>query len=117
MAFDPHFANQLVTRLQEEHGIVVLSIKQNVGNLSEPMLEFEREVLARQVDHGKNPVLRYHVDNVAVRMDDQGRVMPSKRLSIGRIDAVVAVIMARKAAMMQPPQSRYADDDAEVLIA
>jgi phage terminase large subunit-like protein len=54
----------------------------------------EKAILAKQLRHDGDPVLRWTVSNVAVEQDASGNLKPSKVASTERIDAVVALVMA-----------------------
>jgi phage terminase large subunit-like protein len=56
--------------------------------------EFMRKVLARELQHGADPVADWCASNVSIRTDPAGNVKPDKERSIERIDPIVAVIMA-----------------------
>ena len=55
---------------------------------------FMRKVLARELQHGADPVVDWCASNVSIRTDPAGNVKPDKERSIERIDPIVAVIMA-----------------------
>jgi phage terminase large subunit-like protein len=46
------------------------------------------------LEHGGNPVLRFNASCVMVEEDPAGNIKPSKRKSTGRIDGIVAGVMA-----------------------
>ena len=50
------------------------------------------------VIHGGNPVLKWMADNVVMRQDPAGNIKPDKEKSVGKIDGIVASIMALIAA-------------------
>ncbi|MCT6919849.1 MAG: terminase large subunit, partial [Bifidobacteriales bacterium] len=50
-------------------------------------------------EHGGNPVLRWNVDNLAVKTDENGNVQPNKRDSRDKIDGVAAICDALSEAM------------------
>ena len=56
--------------------------------------EFMRQLLARELQHGADPVADWCASNVTVRTDPAGNEKPDKERSIERIDPIVAVIMA-----------------------
>ena len=62
--------------------------------MAPPTEELERLVLAGQLGHGGNPVLRWNASNVVVRSDPAGNLKPDKERSTERIDGIVALIMA-----------------------
>jgi phage terminase large subunit-like protein len=58
-----------------------------------------RLVLARRYVHGGNPVMRWMVDNLAVRMDPAGNVKPDKATAADKIDGVAAAVTALRECM------------------
>lgn len=105
VGYDPAFATEIAVQLQG-HGFTTVEILQNYTHLSEACQVFEALVKAGRVLHGGHRVLRWCVENVAVRRDDAGRIRPVKPKKIAkRIDGVVATIMAlsRLIRLEQPP--------------
>jgi phage terminase large subunit-like protein len=94
IAFDPWNATDLVTRLQQQDGLVCVSMRQGFASLSAPTKALEQAVLSRRLRQHGDPVLRWNVSNVAVESDPAGNLKPSKTKSTERIDGVVALIMA-----------------------
>ena len=93
VAYDPWNATQLSTELQGD-GVLMVEMRQGFASLSAPSKELLRLVLAQQLAHGGNAVLRWMADNVAARQDPAGNVKPDKTRSSGRIDGIVAGVMA-----------------------
>ena len=89
---------QLSQELADE-GLQVFGMGQGFLSMAAPMKEFARRLLAKKLHHGNNPVLRWMADNVAVKMDPAGNLKPDKAASQGRIDGIVALIMALDRAM------------------
>jgi len=56
--------------------------------------ECERLILAGDLRHGMNPVLRWHCSNTALTVDPSGNRKFDKRKSRSRIDGVVSLAMA-----------------------
>lgn len=102
LAYDPWNATQLALELKEE-GVPVVEYRQGFASLSEPTKALERRVLSGDLVHGGHPVLRWCASNVTVRQDPAGNLKPDKSRSTGRIDLVVALIMALGAAQVRPP--------------
>ena len=107
VAFDPWNATDLVTRLQQQDGLLCVSMRQGFASLSAPTKALEQAVLSRRLRQDGHPVLRWNVSNVAVESDPAGNLKPSKTRSTERIDGVVALIMAvdlmTRQATMTPP--------------
>ncbi len=99
-------AHQLSMQLQSE-GLQVAAMGQGFYGMAAPMKEFERLLLAGKLRHGGNPVLRWMADNVAVRQDPAGNVKPDKASSQGKIDGIVALVMAIDRAMRHRTGSVY----------
>jgi phage terminase large subunit-like protein len=94
IAFDPWTAHQSAVHLGEDHGFKMIECRQGYKTLSEPSKELERQVVAHIFNHGGNPVLTYMADAVAIRSDENGNIRPVKDKSSGRIDGILAAVMA-----------------------
>jgi phage terminase large subunit-like protein len=94
VAYDPWNATDLVSRLEKQDSIPCIAMRQTYAALSAPTKSLEKVILAKQLRHDGDPVLRWCVSNVAVESDPAGNLKPSKVASTERIDAVVALIMA-----------------------
>ena len=70
--------------------------------------EFERRLLKKKINHGGNPILRFMIDSVAVRMDADGNKKPDKDKSQGKIDGVISMLYAldRLLRSKKPPTIR-----------
>lgn len=101
-------AHQLATELMDE-GLIVVGMGQGFLSMAAPMQELERRLLARKIRHGGNPVLRWMAGNVAVKQDPAGNLKPDKAQSQGKIDGIVALVMALDRAMrhIKPQKSVY----------
>ena len=86
-------AHQLAMELIDE-GILVVGMGMGFTSFAAPMKDFERLLLGRKINHGGNPVLRWMADNVAVSQDPAGNIKPNKAESQGKIDGLVALVMA-----------------------
>lgn len=106
LAFDPWNANQMATTLIGEFGEeFMVETRQGYQSLSEPSKEFERLIVEGQMRHGGHPVMRWMVSNVALRRDPNENIAPDKSKAAGRIDGVVASIMALGRAIVAPAAS------------
>lgn len=93
IAYDPWNASGLVKQLTDD-GFNMVPVRQGFVSMNAPTKEFERRVLAGEIVHDGNAVLRWMVDNVAVDTDAAGNLKPAKDKSSDRIDGVVAAILA-----------------------
>jgi phage terminase large subunit-like protein len=112
IAFDPHNANYLVTRLMKHIHLeeIMIEFGQTVLNMSEPMKELEARVKSRQYWHDGNSCLTWMMGNVTARHDAKGNVYPRKENDNDkrcRIDGVVAAIMGMARWMDAPEEDAY----------
>jgi phage terminase large subunit-like protein len=98
LGYDRWGATDVVRRLTDE-GVTCVPIGQGYSSLSSPLKELLRLVLAGRYQHGGNPVMRWMVDNLAVRMDPAGNVKPDKATAADKIDGVAAAVNALKECM------------------
>jgi len=94
------------------HDLPVVKHGQGFAGMNQPFKDTERLILAGQLQHGGNPVLRWNFRNVVLDQDPAGNVKPSKARSAEKIDGAVAAAMAVgrvQAEEMQP--SIYESDD------
>jgi phage terminase large subunit-like protein len=104
LGYDPWNATQLATQLTGDLGEEVLvEMRQGMKTLSEPSKEFEKLVMDKKLRHYDNPVMRWMVDNAAIRRDANDNIAPDKRSAVGKIDGLVAGIMALGRAILEPP--------------
>jgi phage terminase large subunit-like protein len=105
--YDPWNATQIATQLMEQDGINMAQMRQGYVSMTGPSKEFERRVIGRSLIHDGNPVLRWMLSNVAIKMDPAGNVKPDKGKSTERIDGIVAAIMGISGVMTHQPAPDY----------
>ncbi len=102
IGYDPAFATDIALKLQAR-GYTMVEIPQNYRHFSEPCHIMEAMIKGGRVHHDGHRVLRWNVENVAVRRDDAGRLRPVKpKRAAKRIDGVVAALMGLARAMVAP---------------
>lgn len=107
LGYDPAFATDVATQLRDNAGLQVAEVLQNYTYMSEVGHIFNALVKANRVTHGGHRVLRNHVENVAVKTDDAGRIRPVKPKRAGKhIDGVVSSLMGLKMLAAIPDISR-----------
>lgn len=94
LGIDRYNAAQLATELKDQDGIPVEYFGQGYVSMSPPSKGFERMVLSGSLEHGNNPVARWMAGNAAVEEDAAGNIKPTKGKAAGKIDGIVAAIMA-----------------------
>jgi len=107
MNIDRLFNSHQIAGELMDAGIKVIGMVQGHLSYAVPMKEFERRLLSRKIRHGGNPVLRWMADNVAVREDPAGNLKPDKANSQGKIDGIVALVMALDRAIRHQDVSIY----------
>ncbi|WP_072341576.1 terminase large subunit [Devosia enhydra] len=116
IAFDPHMARQVQPQILEM-GLPAVDMRQIPSLMMPAYLETERALLAEEVRHGGNPVLRHCFGNVAVKRNDSGHVVKfTKSQRWLSIDGAVAAAMAiSRCAAGESNVSSYEDapDDIE----
>lgn len=98
---DPWNAGTIVALLTAR-GIPTVEVPQTVAQMSAPCKDFEADVLDGLVDAGGNPLVQWAASNVVVLRDAKDNIFPTKKKSRGRIDPIVAAIIARKLAAAPP---------------
>lgn len=84
---------QLSQELADE-GMEVFGMGQGFYSMAAPMREFEARLLKKAIWHNDNPILRWMAGNMAVKQDAAANIKPDKAESQGRIDGIVALVMA-----------------------
>ena len=107
---------QLAQELVEE-GLDVTRFRSGFRAFAEPMVQFERRVVEAKLRHGANPVLRWQVDNLAVVRNALGHQAPAKDRSGGKIDGIVATIMAIGEMTAEGSRRRSAYEDRGLELA
>ncbi len=97
VGFDPWNAGTIEKDL-ENAGFLVVEVPQTFAHLSGPAKEYEADVLDGKVDVGGNPLLAWNAANAVCQRDGKDNIQPIKKRSRGRIDGVVASLIARKLA-------------------
>ncbi len=100
IAFDRWGAVQMTQNL-DAMGLTVVPFGQGFKDMSPPTKELMKLVLEKKIAHGKNPVLRWMMDNIHVRRDPAGNIKADKEKSTEKIDGAVATIMALDRALRQ----------------
>jgi len=95
IAIDRWNAVHLTTQLLAE-SVNAVPFGQGYSSLSAPSKLLEALTLSGKLRHGGNPVLAWQASNVQIKTDDAGNIKPTKANShaVGRIDGIVALIMA-----------------------
>lgn len=93
IAFDPTFGRTMMARLNED-GLNAVEFRQGWASMAPAVKELERAILAGDLRHGGQPVLRWNVENIQIETDRAGNRMFHKGKSGNKIDGAVAMAMA-----------------------
>jgi phage terminase large subunit-like protein len=99
IAIDRWNSTQLQTQLQGD-GFDVVPYGQGFASMSAPTKELERLVLACELAHGGNDVLRWMASNATTEEDAAGNLKLSKKKATEKIDGMVALVMALGVSML-----------------
>lgn len=83
--------------LAEDEGLdlpEIVPFGQGYGSISPALDRFEEMLLNGEIAHPGHPVLNWCASNAVVVMDDAGNRKLSKEKAIGRIDLMLAAVMA-----------------------
>ena len=62
--------------------------------MSAPTKELEKMVLKNEINHLRNPVLRWQCENVTLQTDPADNIKINKKRSSEKVDGMVALVMA-----------------------
>jgi phage terminase large subunit-like protein len=94
LAVDPYNAVKLGIELEQQDGLPVETIRQGFLSLSDPTKQLLRMIMAREIRHGGNPILRWHASNAIAETDAAGNIKLSKKKSRKKIDGMAALVNA-----------------------
>jgi len=92
-AYDPWNATQTALDLQAK-GHTMIEFRQGFVSMNEPSKRLETMIVGHTLRHSGHAVLRWNAANVSVLTDPAGNLKPTKEKSTGKIDGIVALIMA-----------------------
>lgn len=108
IAFDPWNAIDLSTRLATDD-FTMVECRQGFKSLSEPSKDFEARVTQRHIRHAHNPIMKWCVANAVITQDAANNIKPDKEKASGKIDGVVATIMAMSRLIVATDDDPYKD--------
>jgi len=112
IAFDPWNAAAFVHELETDLGFSMVQMRQGYATMGDPTRRLLDLMLMGKLRHAGHPVLRWAADNLVIMEDPAGNRKPDRKRSRGRIDPIVAAIMAIDRVLRNeggPTRSRYDD--------
>ncbi|MGV3486854.1 MAG: terminase TerL endonuclease subunit, partial [Planctomycetaceae bacterium] len=119
IGYDPYNAAHLCNQeLSAVDGLHVCEVPQTMPHMSGPSAEFERLMNAGKVRHEHNPALGWMVCNAITATDANENFRPIKKKSRGRIDGLIAFLIAlsRMSAPSNPNRHNYYDNHEPELV-
>ena len=93
IAYDRWNSSQLVIDLVND-GLPLAPFGQGFASMSAPTKQLEKLVLAKEINHGGNKVLRWMCSNLAMKSDPAGNIKMDKSKSSEKIDGMISLVMA-----------------------
>lgn len=93
IAYDPFNSSQLVINLQDK-GFEMIQFRQGFITMSPVVKALNKAILRGEVWQIYNPIIEYMFANVMLKVDANDNWKLDKQKSTGRIDGVVAMVMA-----------------------
>ena len=92
--YDRWNAKSFVSEM-EDYGFDLEKIPQDVNNLSNPMKKLEADLKDNLVNYNQNPIDKWCLENVSIKIDELGRIMPVKvqDIKLRHIDGAVTMII------------------------
>lgn len=109
IAYDRWRIEDLMT-LIDDKGYSLPELKpfgQGYASMSPALDAFETELIEGTLKHDGNPVLTWNAANAVVKEDEAGNRKLAKNLAIGRIDGLVAAVMAQGQAIIEHEECVY----------
>ena len=115
IAFDRWGAIQMSQNL-DNLGFTVVPFGQGFASMSPPTKELMNLVLSKRLAHSGHPVLRWMMDNIAIRTDPAGNIKMDKSKSVEKIDGAVALVMALDRAIRNDNEDKGSVYDSRGLL-
>jgi phage terminase large subunit-like protein len=103
IAFDRYNSTQIAIDLVDD-GVPLTPFGQGFVSMSSPTKQLEVLVRTGKVWHDGDPVLRWALGNVELKMDPAGNIKADKQKSGGKIDPIVAMVMGIGEHMKTPQE-------------
>lgn len=76
------------------NGFVLESVIQGAKTMSTPMKELKADFIERRINYNNNPILKWCLCNVQIKVDENDNIRPVKKGTRQRIDGAVSLIDA-----------------------
>lgn len=94
IGYDPWNTQYWVEEMKE-YGFEMVEVRQGAKTMSNPMKQLEADLIEKNVNYNKNPVLKWCLCNTSVKRDENDNIRPVKgQKQRARIDGTVSLIIA-----------------------
>lgn len=94
IGYDPWNSQYWVQEMKDLN-LNMIEVRQGYKTLSQPMKELAADLCAKKINYGNNPVLKWNLTNVSIKVDENGNIRPIKGVSSrARIDGAVSLLIA-----------------------
>ena len=94
IGYDPWNSQYWVQEMKDLN-LNMIEVRQGYKTLSQPMKELGADLCAKKINYGNNPVLKWNLTNVSIKVDENGNIRPIKGVSSrARIDGAVSLLIA-----------------------
>lgn len=78
----------------EENGFEMVEVRQGFKTESAPLKQMKADLMDKKINYNNNPILKWNLSNVVVKIDDNENIMLSKEKARQRIDGVASLMDA-----------------------
>ena len=105
VAYDRAYIKTFEAQMADEGvSVPMVEFGQGFVSMSPAVQALEAAVLDGRIRHAGNPILRWQIGCSAIEMDPAGNRKITKKRSTGKVDGVVALLMAMGQATRTPPK-------------
>jgi len=118
IGYDPYQATSLGATIVKEGYEGLFAVRTGYRTISEPTRKMHDLVRAHKFNHLNNPVLRWMVGNVVLKMDDNGNIKPDRGKRRHKIDGVLSNLYALTLKMEKDKEEEmgsYLDDHEPIV--
>lgn len=78
----------------EENGFDMVEVRQGFKTESAPLKQMKADLIDKKINYNNNPITKWNLSNVVVKVDDNENIMLSKEKARQRIDGVASLMDA-----------------------
>ena len=118
IGYDPYQATSVGSKMLKEGYEGLFAVRTGYRTISEPTKKMHDLVRSGKFNHLNNPVLRWMVGNVVLKMDDNGNIKPDRGKRRHKIDGVLSNLYALTLKMekdKEEEEGSYLDDNEPIV--